>query len=78
MDISEGKIHESPGINAYGSLVAGKLSGEVENIDVTGEVRNFRKIKRSQLSASTQILKPVSVSKKEITFLCCTGGRCYQ
>ena len=44
MDISEGEIHESPGINAYGFLIAGELSGEDENIDVTGEVRNFRKI----------------------------------
>ena len=44
MDISEGEIHESPAINAYGSLIAGELSGEDENIDVTGEVRNFRKI----------------------------------
>ena len=44
MDISEGEIHESPRINAYGSLVAGELSGEGEDIDVTGEVRNFRKI----------------------------------
>ena len=34
MDISEGEIHESPGINAYGSLVAGELSREDENIDV--------------------------------------------
>lgn len=42
MDISEGDIHESPVRNAYGSLVAGELSGEDENIDVTGEVRNFR------------------------------------
>ena len=41
MDISEGDIHESPGINASGSLVAGELSREDENIDVTGQVRNF-------------------------------------
>ena len=43
MDISEGEIHESPGINAYGSLIAGELSGEDENIDVTGEVRKLSK-----------------------------------
>ena len=44
MDISEGDIHESPGnaVNAYVSLIAGELSGEDENIDVTGEVRKFR------------------------------------
>ena len=60
MEISEGEIHESPGINAFGSLIAGELSGEDENIDVTGEVRNFRKIIyiSSHLSASTWILKP--------------------
>ena len=34
MDISEGEINESPGINAYGSLIAGELFGEDENIDV--------------------------------------------
>ena len=39
MDILEGDIHESPGINAHGSLVTGELSGEDENIDVTGEVK---------------------------------------
>ena len=38
MDISEGGIHESPALNTYGSLVAGELSGEDENINVIGEV----------------------------------------
>ena len=76
MDILEGDIHESPGINAHGSLVTGELSGEDENIDVTGEVRNFRI--RWQLLSSTEILKPESVSKKkEVACLFFTGGRCY-
>jgi len=30
MDISEGGIHESHALNAYGSLVASELSGEDE------------------------------------------------
>ena len=56
------------GINAYGPLVAGELSGEDENIDIEGEVRNIRIC--WQLSTSTKILKRESVSKKkEITFL---------
>ena len=50
MDISEGEIHESRSINAYGSLVAGELSGEDENIDVTGENKIDDKIWNSQLS----------------------------